>query len=56
MRADDPLIAVGERMDEGRAVLEAAGRGLASLLGAGVAVSEWDLRNLTPVAAEAFFE
>lgn len=47
---------LGARRPEIEAILRAAGTGLASLLEGGVIVSEWDIRDLTRPAAEAFLE
>lgn len=50
------LLQLASRPAEPWAVLRAAGVSLAWMLGSGVEVSEWDLRDLTDAAAEAFFE
>ena len=54
--AVEVLLEIGGTQDEADAILSAAGRALARLLARGVMVTEWDLRDLTPAAAEAFFE
>lgn len=54
--AADALLVLGSRQGEDNAVLWAAGVGLARLQASGVDVSEWDVRDLTPTAAEAFLE
>lgn len=55
-QAVDILLELGERAEEDVEILRAAGSGLAGLLAAGVTVSEWDIRNLTAVAGDAFFD
>ena len=54
--AAEALIELGERSGESEALLRAAGTGLVRLLASGVSVSEWDLRDLAPPAADGFFE
>jgi len=53
--AADALIELGSRPDEPGPVLRAVGAALAGLLIDGL-VSEWDIRDLSAPAADAFFE
>jgi len=53
--AVDALLILAGRQEESDELLEGAGAVLAALAHGGVAVSEWDLRNLTTPAAKAFF-
>ena len=54
--AAEALIELGTRPGEGELLLRAAGAGLAQIQAGGVSVSEWDLRDLTASAADAFFK
>lgn len=54
--AVEALLELGNRPDDAESILRAAGAGLASLQAHGVAVSEWDLRDLSGPAADSFFE
>ena len=49
------LIELGSRPDEAETISRAAGSALADLLVHGL-VSEWDIRDLVPSAADAFHE
>lgn len=53
--AAEALLELGSRPAESDHILRAAGTALASLLTYGL-VSEWDIRDLTRAAAEAFHE
>ena len=53
--AVEALLDLGNRRDEVEPILQAAGRALADLAGAG-RVSEWDIRDLADATADAFFE
>lgn len=53
--AAEALVELGSRPAESEHILRAAGTALASLLTYGL-VSEWDIRDLTRAAAEAFHE
>jgi hypothetical protein len=54
--AAEILLELGGRSDDLASILRAAGRALATLHETGVPVSEWDIRDLTLPAAEAFLE
>ncbi len=54
--AAEALLELGGRRDETELILRAAGTGLARLHMSGVTISEWDIRDLTRPAAEAFLE
>jgi hypothetical protein len=49
------LVELGSRPGEAESISRAAGSALADLLVQGL-VSEWDIRDLTPSAADAFHE
>lgn len=49
------LIELGSRPEESAWVLMEAGFGLARLQDGGATISEWDIRDLTVTAADAFF-
>lgn len=53
--AAEVLLELGSRSGESAALLRAAGAGLARLAASGVSVTEWDLRDLAPAAADRFF-
>lgn len=53
--ATGTLLELASRVDESESISRAAGRALADLVMSGH-VSEWDVRDLTPSAAEAFYD
>jgi HEAT repeat protein len=54
--AVEALLELSARQDEAEPILREAGSGLATLQGNGVEVSEWDVRDLTQQAGDAFFQ
>ena len=54
--AAEAILELGSRPGEVELLLRAAGAGLARIQASRVSVSEWDIRDLTAPAAEAFLE
>lgn len=53
--AVEVLLELSARGDDTEAILREAGFGLATLQANGVEVTEWDLREMTGAARDAFF-